>query len=500
MLNLFTRIFLAIWLAMIAITGSWMLAARYFTPDVPELSAAETPRDFDYRRGPPDADQMAAAGTHRSPEHQRRHPPHASGPPGESLSPDAPRQHDARPGQRPPREMFRILYSLQNSPESSLQDTVARIEQRTGLEVFLFDNQQQEIFGREPVAGSNEILQQLQGYRRRAASANADYTLFGQEIYRPQRGQLTVVIAARPPSSALLRVITEHLWLRLLLAVLISGLVSYAVSRYLTRPLRQLQLASQQLAQGALETRITVPASGGGETAALGRSFNSMAAQLQEQIETQQRLLRDVSHELRSPLARMRVALALAETSPEQATRQLQRLEKEVTRLDELVGQLLAVPEGKLVMEDSIDLVGLLRELCDDIGFEAAGSNKACTFTTDLAEAVVVTHGDLLKKAFENVTRNALTYTAPDTSIEVALEREDDAYRITVTDQGPGIPETSLEQIFEAFYRVDDARQRETGGYGLGLSIASRAVHQHGGAIRAENTGSGLRVTLLIPA
>ncbi|MCX2982090.1 HAMP domain-containing protein [Halieaceae bacterium IMCC14734] len=499
MLNLFTRIFLAIWLAMIAITGSWMLAARYFSPDVPELSAAETPRDFDYHRGPPDANRGPKSGEQRPPEHLRPRSRQVmeteTAGHADKLTP-----RQKRPHLRPPRETFRILYSLQNAPEASLQDTLERIEQKSGLQVFLFNTQQQEIFGRSALPGTKDILNQLQGYRRRAAIPTADYTLFGQEIYRPQRGQLTVVIAARPPASALLRVITEHLWLRLLLAVLISGLISYAVARYLTRPLRQLQQASQQLAQGALDTRIPVPISGGGETSALGRSFNSMAAQLQEQIETQQRLLRDVSHELRSPLARMRVALALGETSPQQAAKQMQRLEKEVTRLDELVGQLLAVPAGRLVLEDSIDLVGLLTELCEDIGFEAASSNKACRFTTSLEEAVVLTHTDLLKKAFENVTRNALTYTAPHSTIEVALERDGDAYQVTVTDQGQGIPEAALEHIFEAFYRVDDARQRETGGYGLGLSIASRAVHQHGGSIRAENTGSGLRVTLLIPA
>ena len=498
MLNLFTRIFLAIWLAMIGITGSWILASRYFSPDATELSAAEASGDFDYRGGhpPPEPHRRRTPDANALPP---VHPPHAGRENGAAASTDRPASRNKHQSPRPPRETFRILYSLQNAPEASLQSTVEEIEKRTGLEVFLFDTERQDIFGRDALPGTDDILNRLQGFRRRAAIPSDDYTLFGQKIYRPQRGQLTVVIAARPPSSALLRVITEHLWLRLVLAVLISGLISYGVARYLTRPLRQLQLASQQLAQGALDTRITVPDSGGGETSALGRSFNSMAAQLQEQIESQQRLLRDVSHELRSPLARMRVALAVGETSQEQAARQLQRLEKEVARLDELVGQLLAVPAGKLVMEDSIDLVGLLTELCEDIGFEAASSNKACTFTTPLEEAVVPTHTDLLKKAFENVMRNALTYTAADTTIEVTLDREGDAYRITVTDQGQGIPDTALEKIFEAFYRVDDARQRETGGYGLGLSIASRAVHQHGGSVRAENTGSGLRVTLLVP-
>ena len=459
MLNLFTRIFLAIWLAMIGITGSWILASRYFSPDATELSAAEASGDFDYRGGhpPPEPHRRRTPDANALPP---VHPPHAGRENGAAASTDRPASRNKHQSPRPPRETFRILYSLQNAPEASLQSTVEEIEKRTGLEVFLFDTERQDIFGRDALPGTDDILNRLQGFRRRAAIPSDDYTLFGQKIYRPQRGQLTVVIAARPPSSALLRVITEHLWLRLVLAVLISGLISYGVARYLTRPLRQLQLASQQLAQGALDTRITVPDSGGGETSALGRSFNSMAAQLQEQIESQQRLLRDVSHELRSPLA---------------------------------------VPAGKLVMEDSIDLVGLLTELCEDIGFEAASSNKACTFTTPLEEAVVPTHTDLLKKAFENVMRNALTYTAADTTIEVTLDREGDAYRITVTDQGQGIPDTALEKIFEAFYRVDDARQRETGGYGLGLSIASRAVHQHGGSVRAENTGSGLRVTLLVP-
>ena len=480
MINLYAKIFIGFWLSMIAIIASWMLAGQYFAPfpDSPEqgelFTGAARDQEFPDRRG-----------DRRGQQEHRRGP--RSG-------------HPLLPGSmHPPRELFRILYALQNDTKAELSQWIPRLERRSRLKILLIDENGEELFGRELVPGTREVLEKLAGFRRRTTHREGRLTLFGQEVYRQDYGKLTAVVASYPPESPILKAITEYLWLRLLLAIIISGLISYAVSRYLTRPLKQLQLASRKLASGDLDARIAVPPKGGDETDELARDFNTMAEQLQEQMQAQKRLLRDVSHELRSPLARLRVALALAEKEPQQQAAQLRRIERETERLDELISQLLAVPEGKINLEDSLDLVGLLQELSDDASFEAQQENKSIHYRTELAEAVVKTRGDMLKKALENVIRNALTYSGTGTCVQIELEKNNCDFRITVTDQGPGIPDTDLERIFEPFYRVDDARQRETGGYGLGLSIASRSIKQHDGSITAENTGDGLRLVIELP-
>jgi signal transduction histidine kinase len=458
-MNLFAKIFIGFWLSSIAIIGSWLLAAQYFDPP-PEASDAFAP------------------------------PPHSKGRPGRPPG-------GAAPGA--PRHIYRLFYGLQTVNAKDLPVWIEKQEKRDNLEIFLVDQEGSEIFGKELSPGVDRVLKKLAGFRRRASHREGRVMFFGQEFYRPEWGSINLIIAQSPPASPFIKYLTDHLWLRLLLALMISGAISYVVSRYLTRPLKNLQQASRSLADGNLDTRITVSARGGDETDELARDFNSMAKQLQEKIQSQKRLLNDVSHELRSPLARLRVALALAEEDPSRVAELLKRIDHETERLDELIGQLLAVPDAAIELEDSLELVTLLRELCGDAGFESQQHDKQIRFSSDLAEAIVSSHGDLLKKAFENVLRNAVQYSPPGSVIEVSLTKIAGNYLITIEDSGPGIPEPDLQRIFEPFYRVDAARQRETGGFGLGLSIARRAIDQHGGSITATNKHPGLRVTIQLP-
>jgi two-component system sensor histidine kinase CpxA len=458
-MNLFAKIFIGFWLSSIAIIGSWLLAAQYFDP-------------------PPDAADAFAP------------PPHTKGRPGRPPG-------GASPGA--PRHIYRLFYGLQTVNAKDLPVWIGKQEQRDNLEIFLVDQEGSEIFGKELNPGVDRVLKKLAGFRRRASHREGRVMLFGQEFYRPEWGSINLIIAQSPPASPFIKYLTDHLWLRLLLALIISGIISYLVSRYLTRPLKNLQQASRSLADGNLDTRIAVSASGGDETDELARDFNSMAEQLQEKIQSQKRLLNDVSHELRSPLARLRVALALAEEDPTRVVELLKRIDHETERLDELIGQLLAVPDATIELEDSLELVTLLRELCGDAGFESQQHDKQICFNSGPAEAIVSSHGDLLKKAFENVIRNAVQYSPQGSTVEVSLTKNADNCLITIDDSGPGIPEPDLQRIFEPFYRVDTARQRETGGFGLGLSIARRAIEQHGGSIAATNTYPGLRVTIQLP-
>ncbi|MEP1595578.1 MAG: ATP-binding protein, partial [Halieaceae bacterium] len=206
-----------------------------------------------------------------------------------------------------------------------------------------------------------------------------------------------------------------------------------------------------------------------------------------------------VSHELRSPLARLRIGLALAQDQPERTAEHLQLIERETERLDELIGQLLSSQIDKLVLDRHIDLRVLLEGITKDADFEARAEQKRAVFNSPLDQAVVASAEDLLHKCFENIVRNAVKYTPAGTTVSIDLARTGSNFTVVVEDCGSGVPEEELSRIFEPFYRVDDARTRASGGHGLGLSIAHRAIIQHGGTIAASNGQKGLQVLITLP-
>jgi len=225
-----------------------------------------------------------------------------------------------------------------------------------------------------------------------------------------------------------------------------------------------------------------------------------MAGQLQERMQAQKRLLGDVSHELRSPLARLRLALALAEKKPDNRQEYMERIERETERLEELIEQLLSSQAQQVPLDTPVDLVPLLDRLCSDANFEGQTAGKSFTFAAAHRSAPVASHSDLLRKSFENILRNALHHTADNSRVAVSLQSEGDHYIVLIEDRGPGVPEQDLASIFDEFFRSDTARSRESGGVGLGLAIARRAIRQHGGTITARNTGSGLQIRVRLPA
>lgn len=288
------------------------------------------------------------------------------------------------------------------------------------------------------------------------------------------------------------------LWLRLLLAVAVSGLVSYVLAALLTRRLRRLRHAVQAVAAGDLEVRVGRP--GGDEVEALARDFDRMSGHVRGLLEGQRRLLRDVSHELRSPLARLRVALELAERDRDGS---LARIAKEADELEALTGQLLSLARldsGQSALERrDLDLRTLLAQVVTDADFEAGARNRQVVLEAG-GEAII--HGDpvLLRAAVENVVRNALRHTAERSVVSVALETSGSNAVVRVRDHGPGVAEDQLARIFEPFARVGEARERSDGGHGLGLAITARAVRLHGGEVEAANhPDGGLIVTLHLP-
>lgn len=294
----------------------------------------------------------------------------------------------------------------------------------------------------------------------------------------------------------------------LIIAVLSSGIVCYFLARYMTKPVSRLRAATQQLAAGDLTARAGNP-KGHDEIAGLVRDFDAMAERLESLVKAQSRLLNDISHELRSPLARLNVALGLArQRSGPESTVMLERIELEAGRLNELIGRLLTLAR----MEDGEQRVPSTPVLLDEVVLSVAEDAefevqaRHCHVRSEIPAGNWVVSGDvsLLHSAIENVVRNAIRYTREGTTVEIHLEKSETSRAgeavIRVTDCGDGVPADALEKLFQPFYRLDDARGRQTGGVGLGLAITERAVRSHGGRVKASNRPEGgLAVEIHLP-
>ncbi len=378
--------------------------------------------------------------------------------------------------------------------------------------------------------------------------------------------------------------------LRLLTMLLTASLFCFWLARHVTRPVRQLRSTVRELSSGNLAARSDRRVSHrSDELGDLGRDFDAMAAQLETLMTAQRRLISDVSHELRSPLARLNIALELARresnaqlANMQQSSTQLSdssslqasppvpntpttnafnRIEREATRLEELVGQLLMLSRLEsgtpVENEETFDLVELVGQVVEDVRFEAQSQDRDIQFLQTVAQDQIRSapvskskngrvpgnalssadrqkpdgqserlelHGSraFLRSGLENVIRNAIRFTPMGTVVQIELQREfltpNTALRPTpnaspraapktarqivlrVLDDGPGVPEEALPKLFQPFYRVEDARDRQSGGTGLGLAIAERAVHLHRGTIRAFNRAEGgLCVEILLP-
>jgi two-component system sensor histidine kinase CpxA len=301
---------------------------------------------------------------------------------------------------------------------------------------------------------------------------------------------------------------SSALLLRTLAAILAAGAVCYLLARYIVAPVVKLREVTRQVTEGDLSARVG-PRLGRrrDELASMGHDFDEMASRVETLVGAQTRLLRDISHELRSPLARLSVALDLArKRAGAAAAGDLDRIEREAKRLNEMVGQLLALSrwesgEGGARLE-TFDLAALVREVASDADFEAQGRGCSVVFAESGACEMRGTR-DLVRSAVENVVRNAVRYTPEGTAVKINLNCSEGGRRealVSVRDEGAGVPEEALREIFRPFYRIDDSRTRETGGAGLGLAITERAVRLHGGTVTASNPpGGGLLVELRLP-
>ena len=288
------------------------------------------------------------------------------------------------------------------------------------------------------------------------------------------------------------------------LAIVVSGIVCFAMARYLAAPLRHVRDVSYRLAAGDLHARAG-PSVGRrhDEIGELVRDFDAMAARLEALVHAQSQLLSDISHELRSPLARLNVALELArrKAGPEACT-DLNRIEAEAERMNELIGRVLALARAESNPQSlmtPVDLAAIVRQVAEDADYEAQRQDKLVDFCSTVTPTV---EGDaqLIASAVDNVLRNAVRYTRTGSAVDVVLAATSDDAIVVVRDHGPGVPDAELERIFSPFHRVQSDRNRETGGVGLGLAIARRAITVHGGTITAANAPDrGLVVTIRLP-
>jgi two-component system sensor histidine kinase CpxA len=290
-------------------------------------------------------------------------------------------------------------------------------------------------------------------------------------------------------------------------ALLVSGFICYLLTRYLTTPILRLREASQQLAAGDLSTRAAASIERRhDELGDLVRDFNAMATRIEELVSGQRQLISDVSHELRSPLARLNVALDLGRQR-KGGDPAFDHMEQDLGLLDEMIGRLLTLARldssAAPIAMMPLNLTELVSQIVGDADFESQARDGGLTFTSH-EQYFVQGNAELLHSAIENIVRNAIRYTGQGTSVEVVLDSETRSnasfVRLAVRDYGPGVAESELGNIFQPFYRVADARDRQSGGAGLGLAIADRVIRVHDGTIRAGNAAPhGLRVKIVLP-
>jgi len=386
--------------------------------------------------------------------------------------------------------------TLRHGGVEALRQWMTEVHARRPMMMFAVDDQGRDLLGREvpPAAlmAAREIVahgDEDRGARQVAASDGTRYLLFVTRGPGP-RGQ-------RPPPGPPIPP-----WEIIVIGIVTSLAFSAILAWYLARPIRSLRWAFDSAAAGRLETRVS-PLMGKrrDEIADLGRDFDRMAQQLQNLVSAQRRLLHDVSHELRSPLARLHAAIGLARQEPGKLEATLERIEREATRLDSMVGEVLALARLEsgtgTRMKERVDLAYIAASIAEDARFEAEALGRSVRFSAS-GDAPVMGNADLLHRAVENIVRNAVKFTRQGTTVDVRVHTTRSSAVLTVSDQGPGITPSELEKVFDPFYRGEAGQG--TSGFGLGLAIAQRAVDAHGGAIHAANVaGGGLQVEVELP-
>lgn len=401
--------------------------------------------------------------------------------------------------------MVEASEALRADGREGLEDWIESLQGVTQSLIYITDAGGRDILGRRLPAPVVIALRRFGDERRRGFDGGDMHNL------RPARPFTQLVAAdgsvytifALPPQGAVGRWLTERSLATLaLLALLASGLVSFLLARTISSPVHRLRDSASAIAAGRLDTRVPPGVSGrNDEIGALGREFDRMASELQRSLERQTELTANVSHELRSPLARLRMALELARREAGDLP-EFEKIEEETERLDALVGQILEFSRLDARSREkagNVDLVDLLHSVVEDVRFEF-GDKLAIEWVEPDAPVHVQAYENALRAAVSNIVRNAALHGSANANVTVGVETRGDDALITVQDDGGGVSEADLGHLFEPFYRasVPGARPAHE-GTGLGLAIAARAISRNGGSIEARNLHGGLLVTLRLP-
>ena len=387
--------------------------------------------------------------------------------------------------------------TLRTGGVEALRAWMSEVQTRRTVMMYAVDPEGRDVLGREvpdaALAAARDVIARGgdgRGVRQVSAPDGASYLLFVTRVPGPGRG-------GRPPPEPPIAP-----WEFVIIGIGTSLAFSVLLAWYLVRPIRNLRWAFGEAAAGHLEARVS-PRMGRrrDEIADLGRDFDRMAQQLQSLVNSQRRLLHDVSHELRSPLARLHAAIGLARQEPTKLGATLERIEREATRLDSMVGEVLALARLESGTasrtKERVDLAHIAASIAEDARFEAETLKRNVRFNAS-GDAPVIASADLLHRAVENIVRNAIKFTKEGTTVDVQVHTTRTSAILTVRDHGPGITPSDLEKVFDPFYRGESGQG--TAGFGLGLAIAQRAIDAHGGAIRAANiVGGGLQVEVELP-
>ena len=393
-----------------------------------------------------------------------------------------------------------IRIAAREGDTAKVHKIIDSAENRLGIDIYIFDKNNKEIDGQSYPAMIDDLLAEMSDGKlvliKQLPGADDDSVV---RIIRTENYILASYPNGEEPKSYIPAIIWHHI--NILIHILIlSSVASLVIVRYFVKPLLTLSKASRQIAEGDFSVRVSDKVNSGDEIGILAKDFDIMTQKLEMNRDNQETMLRNISHELRSPLTRLRLSLELARGKSDASIYPaLDRIENESEKLNEMIGKLIEISRIKAtdnIHPDPMDINDILKSIIKDCSFEAAETGKELR-SDDIISAQIYANPELLKSALENVIRNAIKYA--ENTVTLRNEISDGKLIIEVKDDGCGVPEEHLVNIFTAFYRVQSDRDRKTGGTGLGLAIAKAVIEAHRGDITALNCMSGglmIRVTL----
>ena len=397
--------------------------------------------------------------------------------------------------QSEPALALQAVKAWESGGRAALKDNLAESSEDTGARLWLFDSKGQELSG-------NPAPWWVSRFLATRAGAPAEDAATAPPVVEVQGGRGHYLLVAEPGLPRGLRIPFGSISRQVLVGLLVSGVTCFLLANYLAKPIVRLRKAAQEVAAGDLSARAgTSIAARRDEIGELVVDFDRMAGRIETLVQSQKQLLRDISHDLRSPLQRLRMAVGLARRHDASLNSQLDRMEAELVRINDLVEQVLTLARleatVKMPVMTELSLNEIIDKVVSDAKFEAEGIGADIRGSA-ASNISMMANEELLLSAIENVVRNAIHHTDPGSTVEVDLSVKNGGALIVVRDHGGGVPEGEIAKLFQPFYRVDDARGAN-GGFGLGLAIAATAIQLHHGTIHAYNEHPGLRVELWLP-